>query len=80
MAALEKKKEDDLQESYKSIYQGGTEEEAKRTYFKAPYLSEQPTPESYLEKVQDAVPLDQLKQVVESTHFDQNLKFAAVVV
>ena len=66
---------------YDNLYQKrGQREELKRDYFCAPYLDKDADSQEFLKQVTDFAYLRDLKQVLWSTYFDENLEFGAALV
>mmetsp|Transcript_2940 Transcript_2940/g.3480 ORF Transcript_2940/g.3480 Transcript_2940/m.3480 type:complete len:80 (+) Transcript_2940:61-300(+) len=65
---------------FDNLYQKNAEEESKRNYFHAKYLQQGSNSHDFLQKVVDFAPLRDLKHVIWSTHYDQNLAFSAALV
>ena len=66
-------------EAYKTLY-NPFEEEEKREHFTEPYMHKNSTSDMFLEKVEQDVPLQDLKTVIRSCYFDENLLFCAILV
>jgi len=68
------------QEEAVRIFAGKEEkEEDKREHFRANYMKSGATSDQYLESILQDVPLQKIREIVRSCHFDQNNLFCAVL-